>query len=270
VVKQRRFIEEKSEHEQRIAHEQLRTMIAYAETRECRRATLLKYFGEDFAKPSCEGCDNCLNPRETFDGTVPAQKFLSCVYRIHAKHGFGFGLNHVVDVLAGAETEGIRQRSHDQLSTYGIGQDLKRSAWQAIGRELLRIGLVAAAPGKFATLQLTDTGLTALRERKPITLTKPFDVEEKKRPKHRTGEIECDEALFEQLRVLRRKLADERDVPAYIIFSDVALREMARACPTTTAEFSQIPGVGQQKLRDFGQPFTAAIRSYLSTAGQRT
>jgi ATP-dependent DNA helicase RecQ len=265
VVKQRRFIEEKSEHEQRIAHEQLRTMIAYAETRECRRATLLKYFGEDFAKPSCEGCDNCLNPRETFDGTMHAQKFLSCIYRIHAKHGFGFGLNHIVDVLSGAETEGIRQRGHDQLSTYGIGQDLKRSAWQAIGRELLRIGLVVATPGKFATLQLTDAGLAALRERRPITLTKPFDVEERKRRKHRAGEIECDEALFEQLRVLRRKLADERDVPAYIIFSDVALREMARACPTTATEFSQIPGVGQQKLRDFGQPFTAAIGRYLAS-----
>jgi ATP-dependent DNA helicase RecQ len=269
VVKQNRFIEEKSEREQRIAHEQLRAMIHYAETRECRRVTLLKYFGEDFRETPCDGCDNCLNPRETFDGTVHAQKFLSCVYRIHAKDGFGFGLNHVVDVLSGAETEGIRQRSHDQLSTYGIGQDLKRSAWQAIGRELLRIGLVVAAPGKFATLQLSDAGLAALRERKPITLTKPFDVKEKKRRKHRVGEIECDEALFEELRVLRRKLADERDVPAYIIFSDVALREMARACPTTTAEFSQIPGVGQQKLRDFAQPFTTAIRSYLSTARQR-
>jgi len=265
VVKQRRFIEEKSEHEQRIAHEQLRTMIAYAETRECRRATLLKYFDEDFVTPSCEGCDNCLNPRETFDGTLHAQKFLSCVYRIHSKHGFGFGLNHIVDVLAGAETEGIRQRSHDQLSTYGIGQDLKRNAWQAIGRELLRLGLVAAAPGKFATLQLTDTGLAALRERKQITLTKPFEVEEKKRPKHRKGEIECDEALFEQLRILRRKLADERNVPAYIIFSDVALREMACACPTTAIEFGQIPGVGQQKLRDFAKPFTAAITQYLAS-----
>jgi len=269
VVKQRRFIEEKSEHEQRIAHEQWRAISAYAETRECRRATLLKYFGEDFVTPSCESCDNCLNPRETFDGTMHAQKFLSCVYRIHAKHGFGFGSNHIVDVLSGAETEGIRQRGHDQLSTYGIGQDLKRSAWQAIGRELLRLGLVAAAPGKFATLQLTDAGLATLRERKPITLTKPFDVETTRRRKRRAGEIECDEALFEKLRTLRRKLADERDVPAYIIFSDAALREMARTYPTTTAEFSHIPGVGQQKLRDFAQPFTAAIRSYLSTAGKR-
>ncbi len=204
VVKQRRFIEEKSEREQRVAHEQLRDMVHYAETRECRRATLLKYFGETFSESSCDGCDNCLTPRETFDGTLLAQKFLSCVYRIHEKHGFGFGLNHIVDVLCGADTEPIRQRGHDRLSTYGIGRDVKRTAWLVIGRELLRLGLIAAAPGKFATLQLTNAGLEALRNRKSITLTKPFDVEPRKRPKRRAGEIECDEALFEEAARFRR------------------------------------------------------------------
>jgi ATP-dependent DNA helicase RecQ len=265
VVKQRRFIEEKSEAEQRIAHEQLRAMITYAETRECRRATLLKYFGEELSPPSCDGCDNCLTPRETFDGTIEAQKFLSCVHRIYTRHGFGFGLNHVVEVLTGGDTEAIRQRSHDQLSTFGIGRDVSRGKWQAIGRELLRLGLVAAAPGKFATLQLTEAGLEALRERRPITLTIPFEVETGKRKKHRTGEIECDEVLFEKLRLLRRTLADERSVPAYVVFSDVALREMARAYPTTPSEFGRIPGVGQQKLRDFAEPFTAAIAEYIAT-----
>src|SRR5438874_592082 len=269
VVKQRRFIEEKSECEQRIAREQLRDMIHYAETRDCRRATLLKYFGEEFPA-SCNGCDNCLEPRETFDGTVPAQKFLSCIQRVRQKSGFSFGLNHIVDVLNGADTEPIRQRGHDQLSTYGIGQDLKRGAWLAIGRELLRLGFVAAAPGKFATLQLTDAGREVLRNRKSITLTKPFDVEARKRGKRRAGEIECDEALFEKLRTLRRKLADERDVPAYIIFSDVALREMARAFPTTTAEFGRIPGVGQQKLRDFAEPFTTAFAEYLAKRSRQS
>ena len=269
VVKQRHFIEEKSEREQRIAREQLRDTIHYAETRDCRRATLLKYFGEEFPAP-CNGCDNCLEPRETFDGTVPAQKFLSCIQRVRQKSGFSFGLNHIVDVLNGAATEPIRQRGHDQLSTYGIGQDLKRGAWLAIGRELLRLGLVTAAPGRFATLELTEAGWAALRERKQITLTKPYDVQEKKRSKRRAGEIECDEALFEKLRILRRKLADERDVPAYIIFSDVALREMARAYPTTTAEFGRIPGVGQQKLRDFAEPFTTAIAEYLAKRSRQS
>ena len=282
VVKQRRFIEEKSESEQRIAHEQLRTMIAYAETRECRRATLLRYFSESWpparsaadtaattgrGEISCHGCDNCLEPRETFDGTIAAQKFLSCVHRVEAKQGFGFGLNHIVEVLVGGTNEAIERRGHDQLSTFGVGKDLPREQWQRIGRELLRLGLVEAAPGKFATLSVTDAGMTALRKRTPITLTKPFEAPAKKVRVPRAGEIECDEELFERLRTLRRRIADERDVPAYIIFSDATLREMARACPQNKNEFGQIGGVGQRKLKEFAEPFLAEIREYLRTNG---
>src|SRR5438874_314673 len=269
VAKQLHFIDEKSEKEAVIARAQLQQMVHYAETRECRRATLLEYFGETFSQPSCDGCDNCLQPRETFDGTVHAQKFLSCVYRIHARHRFGFGLNHVVDILRGADTETIRQRRHDELSTYGIGRDMKRDAWQAIGRELLRLGLVESAPGRFATLTLTPTGREALRNRTPITLTKQIDIAAQK-GKPQAGAIECDEVLFEQLRALRRKLADERDVPAYVIFSDVSLREMARNHPTTASEFRRIPGVGEQKLKDFSQPFLSEIKNYLATNPRRT
>jgi ATP-dependent DNA helicase RecQ len=268
VAKQLHFIEEKSESEARIAREQLRQMVHYAETRECRRATLLRYFGEEYAKQSCEGCDNCLTPRETFDGTIPAQKFLSCVHRIFAKSGFGFGLNHVVDVLRGADTEAIRQRSHNELSTYGIGHDLKRDAWQAIGRELLRLGLIECAPGKFATLALTRTGRDALRHRTPITLTKQIEVVTRDQ-KARAGAIECDEVLFDRLRSLRRKVADERNVPAYVIFSDVSLREMARNYPTTASEFRRIPGVGEQKLKDFSEVFLTEIKSYLAANPRR-
>src|SRR5881275_1938018 len=197
VAKQLHFIDEKSESEARIARAQLQQMVHYAETRECRRMTLLGYFGETFTKPSCEGCDNCLTPRETFDGTIPAQKFLSCVHRIHAKSGFGFGLNHIADILRGADTEAIRQRSHNELSTYGIGRELKRDAWQAIGRELLRLGLIESAPGKFATLSLTPAGRDALRQRTPITLTKQIEVVSQSRDqKARVGAIECDEVLL--------------------------------------------------------------------------
>src|SRR6184192_925636 len=288
VVKQRRFIEEKSESEQRIAHQQLRTMIAYAETRHCRRATLLRYFGEIWPpgsveagvspasarrsaaeaaatgqEISCNACDNCLEPRETFDGTIPAQKFLSCVHRVQAKQGFGFGLNHIAEVLIGGAAEAIKKRGHDQLSTFGIGADLKREQWQRIGRELLRLGLVEAAPGKFATLSVTDAGMMALRKRTPITLTKPIEAPPKKVRIQRVGEIECDEELFERLRALRRKIADKRDVPAYIVFSDATLREMARACPQTKSQFAQIAGVGQQKLKEFAEPFLAEIGEYL-------
>src|SRR3954452_14436153 len=140
VAKQRHFIDEKSEKEARIARAQLQQMVHYAETRQCRHATLLAYFGETYSlssdgvadntpqlNVSCQSCDNCLQPRETFDGTVHAQKFLSCVYRIHARQGFGYGLGHIVDVLRGADTEAIRQRGHHELSTYGIGGELKRT-----------------------------------------------------------------------------------------------------------------------------------------------
>src|SRR5213079_2670293 len=269
VVKQTHFIDEKSESEQRIAREQLRQMVHYAETSECRRATLLRYFGEEYSQPSCKGCDNCLTPRETFDGTIPAQKFLSCVHRICARSGFGFGLNHVVDVLRGAGTEAIRQRGHTGLSTYGIGRELKRNVWQAIGRELLRLGLVECAPGRFATLSLTPAGLDALRNRTPITLTKQIELAEKT-PRTEAGAIDCDESLFERLRASRRQLADERGVPAYIIFSDVSLREMARNYPTTEGEFRRIAGVGEQKLKDFAEPFLSEIRAYLTTNECRT
>ncbi len=263
VVKQRRFIEEKSENEQRIAHKQLRTMVAYAETRECRRATLLQYFGENFSQNSCNGCDNCLEPRETFDGTIAAQKFLSCVHRVEAKQGFGFGLNHIVEVLVGGSNEAIEKRGHDQLSTFGIGKDLTREQWQTIGRELLRLGLVEAAPGKFATLTVTDAGMTALRKRTPITLTKPLEEPPTKVRAARAGEIECDEELFERLRALRRRIADERNVPAYIIFSDATLREMAHALPQNKNDFAQIGGVGQQKLKEFAEAFLAEITEYM-------
>jgi ATP-dependent DNA helicase RecQ len=261
VAKQRHFIDEKTDKEANIARTQLQQMVHYAETRECRRAVLLEYFGETVPQESCESCDNCLQPRETFDGTVHAQKFLSCLYRIHARHGFGFGLGHVVDVLRGADTEAIRQRGHNELSTYGIGGELKRGEWQAIGRELLRLGLVECAPGKFATLSLTPVGLEALRKRTSIVLTKQIEIAEKS-ARIKPGAIECDEVLFERLRALRRHLADERGVPAYIIFSDVSLREMARKYPTNSTEFRRIPGVGEQKLKDFGEAFLSEIKSH--------
>ena len=264
VAKQIRFLEEKSAHEAQIARAQLREMVAYAETRACRRATLLRYFGEEWPDESCDSCDNCLEPRETFDGTIAAQKFLSCVYRIQQKSGFAFGLNHIVEVLTGGATDAIRSRGHDRLSTYGIGKDLKRAEWQAIGRELMRLGLIVVAPGKFATVELTQRGLETLKERATITLTKLAEVREKPRRK-RAGEIECDEALFDRLRALRRKIADERNVAAYIIFSDASLREMARATPTRLGDFAQIPGVGEQKLKNFGAQFVAEISEYLAS-----
>jgi ATP-dependent DNA helicase RecQ len=286
VIKQTRFIDEKPDpKEQQIAREQLQKMVHYAECAGCRRRELLAYFGEKFgalnsdsartddpAQPAdseigapvnCGACDNCLSPRETFDGTVAAQKFLSCVYRIRENTRFGVGLNHVIEVLTGAGTEKIRKWNHEQLSTYGIGTEHSRPEWAAIGRELIRLGHLRQTSGKFSVLELTNDGLAALKQRRKVTLTKPVTAPESK--VHRAGEIACDEVLFDRLRKLRRQLADERNVPAYIVFSDVALRQMARDYPESEREFARISGVGEKKLREFGDVFLAEIATYLQT-----
>jgi ATP-dependent DNA helicase RecQ len=264
AVKQTTFIDEKPNPQEReIARKQLQQMVHYAECANCRRTELLAYFGEEFSANDCGACDNCLSPRATFDGTLAAQKFLSCVYRIREKNGFGVGLNHVVEVLTGADTEKIRKWEHAQLSTFGIGKEHNRSEWAAIGRELIRLGLLHQTAEKFSVLEITNEGRAALKERKKITLTKPVAAPETKT--HHVGEISCDETLFERLRELRKRLADERDVPAYIIFSDVALRQMARNYPESENEFARISGVGEKKLREFGEIFLGEIAAHLQT-----
>jgi ATP-dependent DNA helicase RecQ len=169
----------------------------------------------------------------------------------------------VVEVLTGADTEKIRKWDHEQLSTYGIGKEHSRPEWAAIGRELVRLGFLRQTAEKFSVLELTNDGLSALKQRKKITLTQPAVAPETKHP--RVGEISCDEVLFERLRALRKKLADERDVPAYIIFSDVALRQMARNYPASEGEFARISGVGEKKLREFGDIFLGEITAHLQT-----
>jgi ATP-dependent DNA helicase RecQ len=265
VVKQTAFIEEKSDpEEQRHARAQLQQMVHYAECATCRRVELLGYFGEEWPEGGCGACDNCLTPRETFDGTLAAQKLLSCVYRIRQKTGFGFGLNHVIEVLTGGVTDSVRKWGHEQVSAYGIGKEMKRGEWQAIGRELIRLRLLEQTAEKFATVELTQDGLDALRTRRSITLTKPPAIAEK-RARTRKGEIACDEVLFDRLRTLRRKLADERDVPAYIIFSDATLREMARAYPVKESAFGLLPGIGEKKRAEFGPMFCREIATFLET-----
>ena len=264
AVKQTMFIDEKpNPKEQQIAREQLQQMVHYAESANCRRTELLAYFGEEFSADGCGACDNCLSPRATFDGTLAAQKFLSCVFRIREKNGFGVGLNHVVEVLTGADTEKIRKWEHSQLSTFGIGKEHSRPEWAAIGRELIRLGFLRQTAGKFSVLELTNAGAAMLKSRTKVTLTKPITAPESKM--RHVGEIACDETLFERLRELRKKLADERDVPAYIVFSDVALRQMARNYPESESDFARISGVGEKKLREFGAVFLTEIALHLAT-----
>ena len=269
VAKQFGFIEEKTdEQEQRVARDLLQQMVHYAETRDCRRRTLLAYFSESFADENCGGCDNCLDPKETFDGTVAAQKFLACLYRIRVRSGFGFGLNHVVEVLTGANTEAIRKWGHDQVSTYGIGDEFGRDEWKVIGRELMRLGLAQLTSGRMSVVELTQAGRDWLGSREPIELTRPTADKPKssaaRSRSERAGEIQCDEMLFQRLRELRMELSAKRGLPAYMIFGDVALREMARDCPTTLEAFSLTSGVGEKKQVEYGEQFISEIAAYLA------
>jgi ATP-dependent DNA helicase RecQ len=294
-IKYGRFIDEMTNPKEReIARAQLEQIVHYAEVASCRRAFLLGYFGEkyqsdtvrssrreeahssaadqnqslltsaatDSGSANCAGCDNCLAPRETWDGTLAAQKFLSCVYRIREKSGFSVGIQHVVEVLCGAETEKIRKWNHHTLSTYDIGGEHSRAEWAAIGRELVRLGLLRQDADKFNVAELTDDGRAALKSRQKIVLTRPVSAPE---AKHRVGEIACDEVLFDKLRQLRKRLADERGVPPYIVFSDVALRQMARHYPRNESEFSRISGVGDKKLHEFGTAFLGEIAAHMRT-----
>jgi len=270
VAKQRQFIEDKADpDEQKLARAQLQQMVHYAESSECRRSDLLGYFGEAWPEGKCNACDNCLSPRAAYDGTVPAQKFLSCVYRIRQAGRFGVGINHIVEVLTGASTEKIRRWGHETLSTYGIGKELGKGAWQEIGRQLIRAGFLRQTEDQFPVLELTSEGLAVLRERKPVMLARPIAVPSGggSRSSAPSSAITCDEGLFARLRALRKELADGRDVPAYVVFSDVTLRLMARDQPTDLETLAGISGVGQKKLAEYGEIFTAAIREYLAEVG---
>jgi ATP-dependent DNA helicase RecQ len=277
-VKHGRFIDEKPDPKEReIARAQLEQMLHYAECASCRREFLLAYFGETYRAPAastasraggsasdvagCGGCDNCLSPRQTWDGTVAAQKLLSCVYRVREASGFGVGIQHIVEVLCGADTEKIRNWGHKRISTYGIGSENSRAEWAAIGRELVRLGLLRQNASKFNIVELTEEGRAVLKSRRAIILTRP--VSAPKPAVRKAGEITCDEALFERLRALRKRLADQQGVPPYIVFSDVTLRQMARSYPEDHQQFSRISGVGDRKLRDYGPAFMEEIAAYL-------
>lgn len=274
VAKQLGFLDEIADPAQRrVAELQLRQMIHYGDSTGCRRRELLAYFGEAFGDEGCGACDNCLEPRETWDGTVAAQKLLSTVYRAREGSSRGdaaFGLAHHAEVLTGGDTERIRRWGHQALTTYGIGKEHSRAEWQAIGRELLRRGYLRSSSGEFPTVEVTTEGMDVLRSRRSVSLTRlPARLAADKgaapapRPaKGRAGDIVCDEALFEVLRTLRRSLADELGVPAYIVFGDVTLREMARDMPVTRAALAAVTGVGAKKLEQFGDAFVAAIRQY--------
>jgi ATP-dependent DNA helicase RecQ len=263
VAKINYFIDQKQGSEKRVAIEHLNAIVRYAEDeRTCRRKPLLNYFGESYAAESCSACDNCTSaPTPLTDITIYAQKFLSCIKRADEK----FGAGHIVDILLGLKNEKVLRWEHDKLSTYGVGTELSKKQWMHIARQLLSMGYVKQE-GEFHTLSLTAKALDALRKREPIFGVLQ-EAERAKKEVKKKAEIEYDSALFALLREKRKAMADEIGVPPYVIFSDKTLVEMAASYPQSMSSLLKISGVGQVKLRQYGETFLEVIRTYCEKHG---
>lgn len=247
------IFEKESEAEQVIALEKLDQMINYCTSALCRRKVLLEYFGETFQQQKCDKCDNCIDSKDVFDATIEAQKLLSCVKRV----GERFGLTYVIDVLRGSNSERIIHNRHNHLSTYGIGKDRSKKQWQSIARELIQLDYLKSerAFGNYPILMLTEKSHDVLFNDEKVMLTR-FEEKHIMTTKIDTN---FDEILFEQLRQLRKRIADEENLPPYIVFQDTTLKEMATFYPVTWETLRRITGVGEEKLKRYGPRFLKII-----------
>lgn len=252
-----RFILEKNPDEQEIARSLLKKMVRFAETKTCRRKVLLEYFDEKFDVDNCNNCDNCVDPGETFDGTIVTQKILSCVLRLNQN----FGLSYVGDVLLGKNLQKIRERGHEKLSTYGIVTDYSESQLKTYIRELVELGYLELVGDDYPVLHITSRGISFLKNKETVFLHAVVD-QVKRKSVDRTSDINSD--LFERLRRLRKRLADEAYIPPYLIFSDATLKDMAAMVPRTPEEFLEVKGVGNQKLEKYADDFLREIKSYIT------
>ncbi|WP_421655451.1 DNA helicase RecQ [Leptothermofonsia sp. ETS-13] len=252
------------EDEQRIATQQLRRVVNYAEATECRRIIQLGYFGETFPG-NCNQCDNCRYPKPVEDWTIEAQKFLSCVARF-TQRGQHFGIGHTIDVLRGAKNERVLKNGHDKLSTYGIGKERSSEEWRMLARSLIHQRLVDETTDGYSVLKLNDQSWEVLRKQRKVEMaviaTRPDTS-----TTTTTIDTEETEALFERLQKLRKRLADEQSVPPYVVFANTSLREMARKQPQNRSQFAEIIGVGSRKLSQYGDIFLAEIRGFREERG---
>ncbi|MFF4690798.1 DNA helicase RecQ [Streptomyces sp. NPDC001307] len=273
VIQQRKLIQsgEGDEAFRRRATAHLDSMLALCETARCRRGQLLAYFGQDPDAEACGNCDTCLTPPETWDGTIAAQKVLSTVVRLQRERGQKFGAVQIVDILLGKRTGKVIQFDHDQLSVFGIGQDLTEAEWRGVIRQLLAQGLLAVE-GEYGTLVLTEASGTVLRREREVPLRK-----EPKKPavsrsrsagasggdrKAKAAAAELPDELlpaFEALRAWRAEQAREQGVPAYVIFHDATLREIVSRMPGSVRELGTVSGVGEKKLATYGEGVLAVL-----------
>jgi len=261
VVTVRRLLDNsQNPDQQRIEIHKLNAMVALAEALTCRRRVLLGYFGETLAR-DCGNCDVCNDPPERFDATDDARKALSCVYRV----GQRFGMRHVIEVLRGADTERIRSLGHADLSTYGIGGHHSEHEWTSIIRQLIHHGFLIQDIANYSVLGLTPAARPLLRGEMQLELARPRIRAETKRsrtPRGTAAHGPYDEGLFEELRHLRKSLAEAEGKPPYIVFGDATLVGMARKKPQSEQELLAITGVGQHKLEKYGGDFLQVIAEY--------
>jgi len=262
VIKLRQMLESSqgNDHFKRVERQKLDAMLGLCEVTSCRRQVLLRYFGDELEQP-CGNCDTCLNPPDTWDGTVAVQKALSCVFRT----GQRFGVTYLIDVLRGSENERILQSGHHQVSTYGIGNELSANEWKSVYRQLVANGYLRADPEGYGALQLTEQCRPLLKGRHTIELRK--DPEIKKTTGRANGgrsgspvsEQITDKAGWEALRACRKELADKQGVPPYVIFHDTTLFGMLERKPRTLDELAEVSGVGAAKLEKYGEIFLQTI-----------
>ncbi len=271
VVNQRRMIDESPAGEdfKRTQQKKLDALLAIAEAYDCRRVRLLGYFGE--ASEPCGNCDNCLTPPAQWDATEPARKALSCVYRFYQRGGQRFGVGHLIDVLRGKESDKVCQYNHQRLSTFGIGADLSESEWRAVVRQLVALGHLRAE-GEFNTLMLTAEARPLLRGETSLFVRKPSPKRKSREKKGREGarakggeeQTALDAAgqrLFEALKSWRAAVARERNLPAYIVFHDATLMELARKRPGTLSELRTVSGVGEKKIEVYGADLLGVLEA---------
>ena len=261
VMQQRRMIagsEGDAEHRRRLGLH-LDAMLALCETVECRRVQLLAYFGEE--STACGNCDTCLSPPESWDGTVPVQKLLSTVVRLQRERNQKFGAGQIVDILLGRTTARITQNDHSSLSTFGIGAELSEQEWRGVVRQLLAQGLLAVS-GEYGTLVVTEASATVLAGQRPVMLRREPERAARPTRSRRGAAVELPAGagpVFELLRAWRAAESKEQGVPAYVIFHDATLREIATGTPGTLAELGTMSGVGENKLAKYGEAILAVL-----------
>ncbi|AOX61632.1 MULTISPECIES: DNA helicase RecQ [unclassified Stenotrophomonas] len=261
VVLLKQMIEQSEAGEERKALERskLDHLLGYCESMQCRRQVLLAGFGETYPQP-CGNCDNCLLPPDAWDASVAAQKALSCVYR----SGQRFGVGHLIDILRGGENEKVRQFGHTELSTYGIGKDLDARTWRSVFRQLVASSLLEVDSSAYGGLRLTDGSREVLKGQRKVMMRRetPKAARERDRSGQRTGlsVLPQDLALFNALRGLRAELAREQNVPAFVIFHDSTLRNIAEQRPTSVDALGRVGGIGGTKLARYGDRLVEIVR----------